>query len=105
MRRRARIRIEHLSGPDDGKIVGLPTETVALGRYPTQDVALAHDPTVSGRHARLTRQGQTLYLEDLGSSHGTFVDGRRIEGRVELQPGAVFRIGHSWFAVPESQPK
>ena len=105
MRRRARIRIEHLSGPEDGKIVGFPTETVALGRYPAQDVALPHDPAVSGRHARLTRQGQALYLEDMGSNHGTFVDGRRIEGRVELPPGAVFRIGNSWFGVPGRQPK
>ena len=105
MRTRARIRLEHLSGPDDGKIVAFAGPTIVLGRYPTQDLVLAHDPTVSGRHARLTCQGDTLYIEDLGSKQGTFVSGRRIEARVELAPGAVFRIGHSWFAAPEQEPR
>ena len=43
------------------------------------DITLA-DPDVSRRHARVTPRGDTVVVEDLGSTNGTFVNGERIAG-------------------------
>lgn len=99
--RRPQVQLEHLSGPDDGKIVGFSKDTVTIGRDAGQDVALAHDHVVSRQHARVVREGEQTFLEDAGSSHGTYLDGRRIDGRVELNAGVQFRVGNSWLRVPE----
>lgn len=99
--RRPQVQLEHLSGPEDGKIVGFSKETVTIGRDSGQDVVIGHDPAVSRRHARIVREGDQLFLEDMGSSHGTFMEGRTIEGRIGLAAGASFRVGNSWLRVPE----
>jgi len=62
-----------------------------IGRAPDNDVALDH-PTVSNHHARLSWSGGSLYVEDLSSANGTYVEGARIKtGRT--RPGADVRIG------------
>lgn len=98
--RRVRIHIEHLSGPEDGKIVGFSKESIIIGRAENCDLVLAHDGTVSRRHAKVLVEGERLFIEDLGSTHGTFVDGQRISGRTELRPGAIIRIGNTYLQVP-----
>ncbi len=97
--RRVQIRLEHLSGPEDGKIVGFSKERVRIGRSEDCDLVLAHDGTVSRRHAELVREGERLFIEDLGSTHGTFVDGQRISGRTEVRSGAIIRVGRSFLQV------
>lgn len=65
-----------------------------LGRDLNNTIVL-DDPFVSGSHAVLTFRGRTWYVEDLGSTNGTYVNGVRVEGPVpvgygdELQLGAV----------------
>jgi len=51
---------------------------MVFGRHPECDKVLSN-PSVSARHARLTRQGDGFLLEDLGSSNGTYVNGQRLE--------------------------
>jgi hypothetical protein len=51
------------------------------------------DPTVSRQHAKITRDGNSITVEDLGSSNGTFVDGVRIEAPTEVKPGASVHFG------------
>jgi hypothetical protein len=60
---------------------------------------------VSGKHAFLFQIGQTVCLEDhirregiIGSKNGTFLDGSRVHGAVELRAGAVIRVGE-WLGV------
>jgi hypothetical protein len=63
-----------------------------IGRNP--DVELFVDAaSVSRRHARITVEGDEATIEDLGSTNGTFVGGRRIESAVPLADGDVIRIG------------
>jgi pSer/pThr/pTyr-binding forkhead associated (FHA) protein len=62
-----------------------------IGREMSCDVVLA-DLAVSRRHARLLWENTELVLEDLGSSGGTWVNGRRVE-RCSLRPGDVVRFG------------
>jgi len=51
------------------------------------------DDRVSRRHLRITFRQGTLYAEDLGSRNGSKLNGRRIEGRVALQPGDLLTAG------------
>ncbi|MBI4602495.1 MAG: FHA domain-containing protein [Planctomycetes bacterium] len=78
----------------------LPREVVAeserleIGRSPEVGLVIA-DRTVSRRHAVLRRQGDELVLEDLGSTFGTFVNGRAVGSgnAVALKDGDVVRVG------------
>ena len=51
------------------------------------------DERVSRRHLRITFREETLWAEDLGSRNGSKLNGRRIEGRVALQPGDLLTAG------------
>ncbi len=65
---------------------------MTIGRSSGNDFVVPH-PQVSRRHARLTvRQGQ-MFLEDLNSTHGTFVNGRRIQGLTPVSPNVEIRVG------------
>ena len=63
-----------------------------LGRDPNVQVVLSF-PGVSRRHAVLRVEGATVTIEDLGSKNGTFVAGRRVDGRMPLAEGDAIRIG------------
>jgi len=63
-----------------------------LGRTPEAALWVDHG-SVSRRHARLTVDGGVARLEDLGSRHGTFVAGARIDGPVTLVDGDRIELG------------
>jgi ABC-type multidrug transport system ATPase subunit/pSer/pThr/pTyr-binding forkhead associated (FHA) protein len=67
------------------------TNVLIIGRDPNSDLPLNH-PTVSSRHAKLERRGNVLYIQDLGSTNGTFVNGKRIT-QMNLGAGDVVQIG------------
>lgn len=65
--------------------------TTTIGRRVENDIRL-DDPTVSGRHAQIVWVYDAPYLQDLGSTNGSFVNEQRV-GRQELHDGDVIRIG------------
>jgi putative peptide zinc metalloprotease protein len=75
----------------DGTRIPL-SRSLTLGRDPANDVALSN-PSVSRRHARVHLADGVPMLEDAGSSHGTFLDGRALEGARELRAGSVIQLG------------
>jgi signal transduction histidine kinase/pSer/pThr/pTyr-binding forkhead associated (FHA) protein len=83
-----------IQGSDEGKRYELTTQVVGLGREANSIVRL-HDTEASRRHAelRLLPNG-THQLLDLGSSNGTFVNGKLAKD-VVLKPGDEIRIGQS----------
>lgn len=54
---------------------------------------------VSRKHCRIVISGSTATVEDMGSSNGTFVNGRKIHGSMELEPGDSLQIGPIVFVV------
>jgi pSer/pThr/pTyr-binding forkhead associated (FHA) protein len=80
-------------GPEPGAIYPLTAESIVLGRAPTNEIIL-EDSEVSRQHARLTMKAEGYELQDLGSTNGTFLDGRRISGvPVLLHSGQVIMLG------------
>ncbi|HWC27449.1 MAG TPA: FHA domain-containing protein [Solirubrobacteraceae bacterium] len=59
------------------------------------------DPFASSRHARLTRQGAVLVLEDLGSTNGTYLNDELLRGPRPLHAGDRVRIGDSTFTYDD----
>ena len=73
------------------------TGTLIVGRARGMvDVVLSH-PTVSQRHAKIMRRGDQVFVSDLRSSYGTFVDGRRVLRDVPISRGAHIIIGPFQF--------
>jgi hypothetical protein len=66
-------------------------ERTTVGRKPSNDIAL-DDPTVSGQHAVFLNL-KNIYIEDLGSTNGTLLNGKKVNKR-QLEHGDVVRIGH-----------
>ena len=73
-------------------------DRVTIGRDASNDVTL-DSPLVSRFHAQVERVGQRYRVIDLRSANGTFVNDRRIEGEVWLQPDDTVRIGPSRFKM------
>ena len=65
---------------------------VIVGRSPNADIVIGAG-YVSARHARFSLMGQNLFVEDLGSTNGTAVNGKLIAGPVALKNNDVVNIG------------
>ncbi|HEU4848278.1 MAG TPA: FHA domain-containing protein [Rubrobacteraceae bacterium] len=73
----------------------------SIGRSAASDIVLKSDDYASGSHAQLTRHGGLLYVEDLGSTNGTFVNGRKTVGATPLRHGDSVRVGSTTFRYEE----
>jgi Inner membrane component of T3SS, cytoplasmic domain len=74
------------------------TDAAILGRAERADVVLA-DPAVSSEHARVSRVGRAWVISDLGSTNGTRLNDRRVDGDVPLAQGDVVALGNVRFRV------
>jgi pSer/pThr/pTyr-binding forkhead associated (FHA) protein len=66
-------------------------QAVTIGRLPDNDLVV-DNPAVSGRHAKVYKQGDKYVIEDLQSTNGTFISGQRI-GSQALKDGDKITIG------------
>lgn len=80
-------------GNDRGKQVPLGRQQVVIGRSLKNAVQLA-DETVSRQHARLEYEAGSHVIVDLGSTNGTYVNGKRVERR-RLSPGDRIVLGRT----------
>lgn len=80
------------SGPDSGQSVPLGDGPILLGRGFDAAIRLSDD-YVSTRHARFATNGEQWFVEDLGSTNGTFVNTRRITEPTPVSPGISVRLG------------
>jgi pilus assembly protein CpaF len=72
--------------------VRIPGDSALLGKHADCDVVL-DDSRVSRRHARIRLEGKRIVVEDLGSTNGTEVGGKPVEGPRAAEPGEEIRIG------------
>ena len=74
-------------------------EELTVGRAPTCTIGMPDDTFVSQLHARVFRDAGTTMIEDLGSTNGTYVNGKRVEAPERLTKGDRVQIGSTVFEV------
>jgi pSer/pThr/pTyr-binding forkhead associated (FHA) protein len=79
-------------GPLRGQVLVIDADEVVLGRRENSDLQLA-DPHVSRAHAVVRKQSGAVWVEDLGSTGGTFVNGDGIVSAHVLKHGDIVRFG------------
>ncbi len=86
--------LRFISGKYQGGEFPLPNnKEIVVGRSSELDMVLVED-MVSRRHAKITVTGDQIFIQDLGSTNGTFVNGEKIK-RARLQEGDRILIGTS----------
>jgi hypothetical protein len=73
----------------------LDSRALTLGRGGQNDVKLDKDEFTSARHARIEPRRDGVYVEDIGSTNGTYVNGARLTKERRLVPGDVVRVGET----------
>ena len=87
------------SGKHQGKKLKLPDEEITIGRDQTCRIRLASSD-VSRQHCILRKTEQGLFVRDLGSANGTFINEVPVHDEMLLEPGDVLRIGPMEMQVP-----
>lgn len=81
-------------GPQPGQLFQLVYGSQTIGRGADNQIVV-QEPAISRQHAQITVQPEGVWIQDLGSSNGTFVNGQRLTGSVWLRPGDQIRLGTS----------
>ena len=97
-----------LGGRGSGELPGGLSQAIDLdaggilvvGRDPKADIVL-DTPNVSRRHARIQKLKGAIFIEDLGSVNGTWINGERIQVRTQVAPGDDVRIGPQRLELTE----
>lgn len=84
--------LEIANGSQDGQRFVISPQGLKIGRVPPADVILS-DRQVSRAHCTVELDGAALKVVDLGSTNGTFVDGKRVEKTAALPVGSLLRVG------------
>jgi ABC transport system ATP-binding/permease protein len=79
-------------GIQPDQFIELPQMDIIIGRLPPAELVI-DDPAISRRHASVTYQDGQYFVEDLGSSNGTFLNGQPVFTRTALHPGDVIGLG------------
>lgn len=87
-------RLMIVDGTQAGAVMRLGNDPITIGRSNDIEVSL-EDDYASGHHARLFPQGSRWFLEDLGSTNGTFVGENRLTRATAVEVGADFRVGRT----------
>jgi serine phosphatase RsbU (regulator of sigma subunit) len=87
-----------LKGPDVGRQYTLEPATIILGRQLDSTICLEAQ-AVSRHHARIVRQDGSYFVEDLQSSNGTFVNGKRVRNQVPFNEGDTLQVGPYFFTL------
>ncbi len=85
--------LEILDGDRAGEVLPVGDSIIRIGRKAGNDIVLTDEKT-SGVHCEISPEGDRLVLKDLGSTNGTFLDGKRVNELV-LTPGDVVTVGRT----------
>ena len=88
----------------DGAVIReytIEKDSLSIGRKHGNDIQL-NDLTVSGRHSLLTMMGEHAYIDDLGSTNGTLLNGARVAKSV-LKHGDVIQVGNYQFTFFDNE--
>lgn len=90
-----RLVIVDSSALERGDVYGIDSTALTVGRGSDNDLPLDGDEYASAHHARFEPRRDGVYVEDVGSTNGTFVNGIRLTTNRRLVPGDLVRIGET----------
>jgi hypothetical protein len=82
------------AGPQPGKVFPIEGIELTIGRDPTNAITI-NDAEVSRKHARMELRGSIYFIQDLGSTNGTFINGNRTVGIQGLNPNDTVSFGEN----------
>ena len=94
MQQNESFRLVVRRGPQLNQAFELSKDVTTLGRDISNDIVI-NDRETSRHHLRLMWAGDTVTIEDLGSTNGTFVNGKRVSGVTPLQNGDMIGLGET----------
>jgi FHA domain len=80
---------------DEGQDFDVDSSQLTIGRGGQNDIALSADEYASARHARFEPRQDGVWVQDLGSTNGTFLNGARLEHPRRLTQGDIVRVGET----------
>jgi hypothetical protein len=80
---------------DEGLDFELDSAQLTIGRGGQNDIAIASDEYASARHARFEPRQDGVWVQDLGSTNGTYLNGMRLEHPKRLAHGDIVRVGET----------
>ncbi len=93
-----------VSGPSASRVYDLkPGEIALVGRSPDVRVSV-DDPMISRVHAQVERVEAGVFVQDRGSSNGTWYNGRRVESKFMIRPGEEVKIGSTVLSIVVTSP-
>jgi pSer/pThr/pTyr-binding forkhead associated (FHA) protein len=96
---RARLVVVESPSLREGEVLTIDSAPVTLGRGGQNSVPLDGDEFASAQHARVEARMDGVWVEDLGSTNGTFVNGARVTTARRLDAGDVLRVGQTDLRV------
>jgi len=100
-RRSVRLVVQRSPSLGEGNEFPLNSAPVTVGRGGQNDLVLTGDEFASARHARIEVRGDGVWVQDLDSTNGTYVNGSRVAGAQRLDAGDVLRVGETDLLVEE----
>jgi FHA domain-containing protein len=100
-RRSVRLVVQRSPSLEEGDEFQLNSAPVTVGRGGQNDLVLSGDDFASARHARIEVRGDGVWVQDLQSTNGTYVNGARVAGAQRVGAGDVLRVGETDLRVEE----
>lgn len=91
------IKSGNARGIKEGSIIPIRSD-LSIGRKDGNSIVMS-DQHVSGNHAKIIVRNNGLYLEDLNSTNGTYLNGNKLKGRAKLSNKDEIRIGNGVFKI------
>ena len=98
-RRSVRLVVQRSPSLEEGGEFSVDLAPVTVGRGGQNDLVLVGDDFASARHARIEVRGDGVWVQDLESTNGTYVNGSRVAGAQRLDTGDVLRVGETDLRV------
>ena len=100
-RRTVHLVVQRSPSLKAGAMFPVDSAPVTIGRGSQNDLVLDGDEFASARHTRIEARGDGVWVQDLDSTNGTFLNGARVVGAERMKPGDVLRVGETDLRVEE----